>query len=103
MEIIKESENKIINIRIWNEREKEDGFLDISEDLSGQILGEDRCFTDFLRKDPTAAQIVDELKWWKEEIALWNEGTNHEGDEIDIDGTYYMSVEVETNSGDSNE
>lgn len=95
MEIIKENENKIINIRIWKETEKEDGFLDISEDLSGQILGEDLCFTDFLRKDPSATQIVDELKWWKEEITLWNNGTNHEDDEIETEGTYYMTVEVE--------
>lgn len=97
MNIIREKENQIINIRIWNEREKEDGFLDISEDLSGQILGEDQYFTDFLKKDPTAAQIVDELKWWKEEIALWNEGTNHDKEELDIDGTYYLTIEIETN------
>ena len=95
MEIIKEKENQIINICIRKETENEDGFITVSEDLSGQILGEDQCFTDFLKKDPTAAQIVDELKWWKEEIALWNKGTNHEGDELDTEGTYYMTVEVD--------
>ena len=95
MDIIRENEDKIIKIRIWNEREKEDGFITASEDLSGQILGEDRCFTDFLRKDPTATQIVYELKWWEEEIALWNKGTNHEDEELDTEGTYYMTVEVD--------
>ena len=95
MEIIKEKENQIINIRIRKEIENEDGFITASEDLSGQILGEDQCFTDFLKKNPTAAQIVDELKWWREEIALWNKGTNHEGDELDTGGTYYMTVEVD--------
>ena len=40
MDIIRENEDKIIKIRIWNEREKEDGFLDISEDLSGDIMGD---------------------------------------------------------------
>lgn len=95
MDIIKEKENQIINIRIWKEAENEDGFLTASEDLSGQILGEDQCFTDFLKKDPTAAQIVNELKWWEEEIALWNKGTNHEDEELDTEGTYYMTVEVD--------
>lgn len=95
MEIIKEKENQIINILIRKEIENEDGFITVSEDLSGQILGEDQCFTDFLKKDPTAAQIVDELEWWEEEIALWNKGTNHEGDELDTEGTYYMTVEVD--------
>lgn len=95
MEIIKEKENQVINIRIRNEKENEDGFITVSEDLSGQILGEDQCFTDFLKKDPTVAQIVDELKWWEEEIALWNKGTNHEDEELDTEGTYYMTVEVD--------
>ena len=95
MDIIKENEDKIIKIRIRKETENEDGFITASEDLSGQILGEDQCFTDFLKKNPTAAQIVDELKWWREEIALWNKGTNHEGDELDTEGTYYMTVEVD--------
>ena len=95
MDIIRENEDKIIKIRIWNEREKEDGFLDISEDLSGDIMGDDWQWVLFMDKDPSVAEILDELEWWEDEIALWNKGTNHEDEELDTEGTYYMTVEVD--------
>lgn len=98
MEIIKESENKIINIRIWNEREKEDGFLDISEDLSADILGEDLRWLEFMDLNPSVDQILDELKYWEDAVPYWNNGETPNGDEffLNIGGTFYMTVEVDT-------
>ena len=96
MEIIRDKEDKIINVRIWSETENEDGFLTFSDDISGDVIGNDPGWAHFMRyKNHTTEEILDELKWWKEEIALGNKGTNHEGDELDTEGTYYMTVEVD--------
>lgn len=98
MEIIRDKENKIINIRIWTETENEDGFLTFSDDISGDVIGNDPGWAHFMRYDNhSTEEILEELDWWKEEIELWNRDTNHEGGEIirEEDETYYMTVEVE--------
>lgn len=97
MDIIRENEDKIIKIRIWNEREKEDGFLDISEDLSGDIMGDDWQWVLFMDKDPSVAEILEELKKWEDAVPYWNNGETPSGDEffLNIGGTYCMTVEVD--------